>query len=659
MKRKLPLLIFYSFLIIYLELVYKSAVLNNVFSINTLTVIVFSIPFILINTLISSLFKEKINRIISVVLSIFITLIYISQYIYFEFYDSIFSIYSIKEGTGQVFGEFFSAILKMVSDNIWVTLLFLLPFLLFIIFGKKIFNFERNKKASLITSGLSIVSIAICILFVQFYGSGMYSLKRLYKETHAPMITINKVGLLSMEVLDLDRFIFDFEEKLYNINKPTDNKEETKKPEETEEIKYNVLDIDFDKLINEEENSMVKSMHEYFKNVTPTKQNEYTGIFKGKNLIYITAEGFDKIAIDENLTPTLYKLANNGFVFENYYQPLFTVSTSDGEYMFLNSLIPKEGVWSFYRSSNIYLPFGIGNVFKREGYSTVNAYHDHTYTYYNRDKSHPNLGFDKYIGCGNGLEELINCKTWPESDVEMINATVDDYINSDNFMTYYMTVSGHLNYTFTGNYISYKNKDLVKDLPYTDHVKAYLAANIELDRAIESLINKLKEKGKLDDTVIVISPDHYPYGLKTSELNEISDTDRSDKFEMFHTSLILYNSEIEENVKVIKYVSSIDVLPTIYNLFGIKYDSRLLMGRDALSDAEGLVILSDRSFINEFGSYNSITGKYTKFKEDVSNDYIEKLNHEVYQRFTMSSLLLYEKNGVYLDYYRKLGLYED
>lgn len=659
MKRKLPLLIFYSFLIIYLELVYKSAVLNNVFSINTLTVIVFSIPFILINTLISSLFKEKINRIISVVLSIFITLIYISQYIYFEFYDSIFSIYSIKEGTGQVFGEFFSAILKMVLDNIWVTLLFLLPFLLFIIFGKKIFNFERNKKASLITSGLSIVSIAISILFVQFYGSGMYSLKRLYKETHAPMITINKVGLLSMEVLDLDRFIFGFEEKLYNINKPTDNKEETKKPEETEEIKYNVLDIDFDKLINEEENSMVKSMHEYFKNVTPTKQNEYTGIFKGKNLIYITAEGFDKIAIDESLTPTLYKIANNGFVFENYYQPLFTVSTSDGEYMFLNSLIPKEGVWSFYRSSNIYLPFGIGNVFKREGYSTVNAYHDHTYTYYNRDKSHPNLGFDKYIGCGNGLEELINCKTWPESDVEMINATVDDYINSDNFMTYYMTVSGHLNYTFTGNYISYKNKDLVKDLPYTDHVKAYLAANIELDRAIESLINKLKEKGKLDDTVIVISPDHYPYGLKTSELNEISNTDRSDKFEMFHTSLILYNSEIEENVKVIKYVSSIDILPTIYNLFGIKYDSRLLMGRDALSDAEGLVILSDRSFINEFGSYNSITGKYTKFKENVSNDHIEKLNHEVYQRFTMSSLLLYEKNGVYLDYYRKLGLYED
>ena len=116
---------------------------------------------------------------------------------------------------------------------------------------------------------------------------------------------------------------------------------------------------------------------------------------------------------------------------------------------------------------------------------------------------------------------------------------------------------------------------------------------------------------------------------------------------------------MKENVKVSKYVSSIDVLPTVYNLFGIEYDSRLMMGRDALSDSEGLVMLSDRSFINENGSYNSITGEYKSFKSDVSNEYVDNMNYEVYQKFTMSSLLLYEKNGVYLDYYRKLGLYED
>lgn len=654
MKKKLPLVIYFSFLIIYLELVYKVFVLNNVFSINSLTIILFSIPFIMINTILCSLFSNKVNRGISIILSLFLTFIFISQYVYYLFYDSIFSVYSVKEGTGQVFGEFFNAIVKMVSDNVLSIIILLMPFILFLIFGKKIFSFNKGKKSLAIESISLLVFIIVSIITVIFNDKGMYSLKNVYTKTHAPMITINKVGLLSMECLDLERYLFGFKEKLYNV-KPS----ESNKGDDIEEVKYNVLDIDFDKLISEEKDDMVKSMHEYFESVMPTKQNEYTGIFKGKNLIYITAEGFDKIAVNKELTPTLYKLVNNGFVFENYYQPLFSVSTSDGEYMVMNSLIPKEGVWSFYRSSNIYMPFGLGNVFKREGYSPVNAYHDHTYTYYSRDESHPNLGFDKYVGCGNGLEKLMNCKVWPESDIEMIDATINDYIDSDKFMTYYMTVSGHLNYTFSGNSMSYKNRELVKDLSYSEHIKAYLAANIELDRALEKLLIYLEDNKKLDDTVIVISPDHYPYGLKTSELNEISDTDRSDKFEMFHTSLIIYNSEMKENVKVSKYVSSIDVLPTVYNLFGIEYDSRLMMGRDALSDSEGLVMLSDRSFINENGSYNSITGEYKSFKSDVSNEYVDNMNYEVYQKFTMSSLLLYEKNGVYLDYYRKLGLYED
>lgn len=650
MKKKLPLFLHYTFLIIYLEIAYKALVLKNVFSLNTLTILLFSIPFILFATILSSLFNAKINKVISVLNSIFITFIFASQYIYYAFYDSIFSIYSIKAGTGQVFGEFFSAISKMIIDNIWGLLVIILPCILFIIFKSKIFDFTRKKVMFITEIILLIVFFVITKLTVHFNTNGMYSLNRIYNESHAPMITINKVGLLSMEVLDLKRYLFGFEEKLV-----VDNIHEEKpdiKPEKT----YNILDIDFDQLESNEVNETIKTLHQYFKGVTPTEQNEYTGIFKGKNLIYITAEGLDTIAIDKDITPTLYKMVNSGFIFKNYYQPLFTVSTSDGEYMYLNSLIPKEGVWSFYRSSNIKMPFSLGTEFNKLGYDAVNAYHDHTYTYYNRDESHPNLGFNIYKGCGNGLETLMNCKRWPESDVEMIDATINDYIDKDKFMIYYMTVSGHLNYTFSGNSMSYKNKDVVKDLPYSDNVKAYIAANVELDRALEKLLSYLTEKGKLDDTVIVISPDHYPYGLKTYELNEVSKTDRSDKFEMFHTSLILYNSAMKENKVVEKYVSSIDVLPTVYNLFGVNYDSRLLMGTDALSESEGLVMLSDRSWINENGSYNSMTGKFTSFKEGLPEDYVSKINAKVYGKFTTSSLLLYEKNGKYLDYYSKLGI---
>lgn len=645
MKKKLNLIIYFIFLILYLELIYKHFILHNVLSYHTLLIVLFSTTFAVLFTLLSSLGKPKTNRIISIILSIFITLIYISQYVYYKFYNSIYSVFSVIKGTEQVFGGFFSSILIMIKNNILVIIIMLLPLILFIILGKKIFNYNKSKLNNIILSIAFIILFLVKSLIIIFSNNGMYSLHRLYFETHAPMLLINKTGLLSMEVMDVERFIFGFDEK-FEISKETSR--------EKDEIEYNIIDINFDELIENETNEDVIKLHEYFKNAQPTNKNEYTGIFEGKNLIYITAEGFDTIAVDKELTPTLYKLVNNSFIFKNYYQPLYSISTSDGEYMALNGLLPKEGVWSFYRSSFIDMPYGLGNVFKKMGYKEINAYHDHTYKFYDRNLSHPNLGFD-YKGCGNGLEKLINCNIWPESDLEMINATIDDYIDSDSFVTYYMTVSGHLNYTFKDNSMSYKNKDLVSDLPYSEHVKAYLAANIELDRALNALITELENKGKLDDTVIVLSPDHYPYGLTKSELNEISEKDRNDKFENFHTSLIIYNSGMTENVIVDKYVSSIDLLPTIYNLFGIEYDSRLLIGNDALSDSEGLVILSDRSWINENASYNSMTETYTKFK-DVDEDYLNKINEEVYKRFTVSSMLLYEKDGTYLDYYRRLPL---
>lgn len=647
MKKKLPIIIYYTFLIIYLELIYKGFVLHNLLSLNTLRMMLFSLSFICFSSLITSLFSIKVNKILSIILSLFITLIFISQYVYFKFYHSIYSIFSVLKGTEQVFGGFFSSIIIMIKNNIFVILIMLIPLVLFIIFKNKIFNFNKIKRNNIIYLISFFILVSFKFIYITLDKNELYSLNKLYYKTHAPMIMINKTGLLSMEVMDLERFIFGFDEKF-------DNKNLSSQIIIEDNANYNITNIDFDKLISEETNEDIISLHEYFKSVKPTNKNKYTGMFKGKNLIYITAESFDSIAIDKNLTPTLYKLVNNGFIFKNYYQPLYTVSTSDGEYMLMNSLIPKEGVWSFYESSFIKMPYGLGNIFKNLDYDVVNAYHDHTYKFYDRNLSHPNLGF-KYTGCGNGLEKLMNCKSWPESDLEMIDATIDDYINSDNFMIYYMTVSGHLDYSFNSNDMSSKNKEYVKDLPYSKEVKAYLSANLELEKAITKLINVLEENGKLDDTVIVISPDHFPYGLTLDEMNEISKTNRKDKFENYHTSLIVYNSEMEENVIVDKYVSSIDVLPTIYNLFGIEYDSRLLMGKDALSDSDGLVILSDRSWINKKASYNSITDEFKK-TENVTNDYLTKINNDIYNRFTVSSMLLYEKNGKYLDYYRRIAL---
>lgn len=411
----------------------------------------------------------------------------------------------------------------------------------------------------------------------------------------------------------------------------------------------NILTIDFEQLILNEKNDTIKKLHTYFASQTPTNKNEYTGMFAGYNLILITAEGFSPWAVDENITPTLYKLTHEGFLFNNFYTPLWWSSTSDGEYVACTSTIPKGGVISMYVSGKNDMPFCLGNQLGKLNYDCY-AYHNHTYTYYHRDVSHPNMGY-QYKGVGNGLEVT---NTWPESDYEMMVQTIPEYIDQEPFHAYYMTVSGHMNYTFIGNSMSYKNRDAVKDLPYSEEAKAYIACNVELDRALEYLIQELEKAGVAKKTVIALSADHYPYGLEKSKIDEIAGYEVEDNFEIYKNYFILWNAGMKEPIVIDKPCSSLDILPTISNLFGIDYDSRLLMGKDILSDARPLVMFSNRSFITDQVMYNSTNGEITKLTEnELSEKEISNLNKIVKNKFMISSSILEENYYSYLRAYIK------
>lgn len=633
---KYNLLIFNILFILFMDICFKLLAFNNIFNITTLYMILFDLIFAIIITILESLFNEKINKVITFILTIFSSLIIIAQYVYFLYYDTIFSIYSLFHGA-QVFG-FIGSIIEVMLQNILSILLLTIPLITFFFIFKKL-NFERKNYYFNIFSFSASILIYILVIFLLHISnnSKTYSSYGLYFETHVPKLTVRDFGVLTEMRLDLKRTIFGFEEKV-----KFESKEEFIPMEQ--EIIYNEMDIDFDDLILNEKNETIKSMHEYFKNQTPTNQNNYTGMFEGKNLIVLVAEAFSPMSINAELTPTLYKMYNEGFEFTNFYTPVYYVSTSDGEYVSLTSLLPKDGTWSMSTSSKNYLPFVYGNMFKNIGYST-RAYHNGTYTFYNRNLSHPNMGY-KFKACYGGLN--INCGVWPQSDIEMIEKTVDEYINDEHFMTYYMTVSGHLQYTYVGNSMATKNKSYVKDLPYSEKVQAYLATQIELDKALELLIKKLEEAGKLDDTVIAISADHYPYGLTNDEIKSYADYVIDDKFDIHKNSFILWNSEMKKSIKVTKYSSSLDIVPTILNLFNLEYDSRLLIGNDILSDAPGLVIFNDRSWITSNGKYDSVKDEFTPFNNNIDNDYVDNINSEVYNKFLMSKLIL-EK-----DYYRKV-----
>ncbi len=524
-----------------------------------------------------------------------------------------------------------------------------LPLIITLKLYKKI-NLPKESKKNIykITFAAALLQATVSFLVVSFDG-GMLSPSYLYTEVFLIQDSVEKFGLLTTGRLDIKNMLkntnayaeeseqptVETDEILDNNEIPDIVKEEQILEEIEIDYEYNKSDIPFDELIEKESNQKFKGMHEYFKNVEPTKKNKYTGMFKGKNLILITAEGFSPYAVNKDLTPTLYKMQEDGFKFTNFYTPLWGVSTSDGEYVACTGLLPKEGVWSFYKSAENYMPYCMGNQLKNIGYNTY-AYHNHYFDYYFRNESHPNMGYI-YKGLGNGLDVT---ETWPESDIEMMDLSVPEFIDNQPFHTYYMTVSGHLQYNFGGNYIAGKNRELVENLNYSEHVKAYLACNIELDRAMEKLIAYLEEKGIAEDTLIAISPDHYPYGLNKQEIGELAGKEIKSDFDLYKGVFLLWSKGMEP-VEINKVCSSLDIIPTISNLMGLDYDSRLLMGRDILSDSKPLVVFADRSFITDKIIFEAKTERVTnKEGYDVDSSYVKDIINQVKQKFKYSNLIL-------------------
>ncbi|MBQ8233859.1 MAG: LTA synthase family protein [Lachnospiraceae bacterium] len=432
---------------------------------------------------------------------------------------------------------------------------------------------------------------------------------------------------------------------------PESKEDEPKLP--TVDTSPNRFTIDFAMLKSLSNGEETVWLAEYLESQTPTAKNEYTGIFEGHNLIFITAEGFSPYAVREDLTPTLYRLIHSGFDFNNYYVPLWQTSTSDGEYVNCTGLIP-DGQYSMRNSGDNTMVYALPGYFASEGVSSM-AYHNNSLTYYDRHITHNNLGYVFKAARLGGLSQaewgeyifpMENPDTWPASDLEMVQGTLSEYVNLDRFHVYYLTVSGHMNYSFRGNSMASKNREAVEGLEMSENAKAYIACQMELDKALQYLLEQLEAAGKLENTVICLSADHYPYGMSQEQYEELAGKPLGENRDMYRNNLIIWNVKLEENPQVIdKVCCSVDILPTLLNLFGFDFDSRLYAGRDIFSGEEGVVIFNDRSFITDKIIYDRKT-KETVWKNPEEWDapskeaYLEDRKQEVKDRYNFSAYIL-------------------
>jgi len=639
--KKVSVIFIYLISFLYMEILYKIFIYDNLFRVSLINMILFLVPLSLLLGIIVKLFKDsKWNKIIFFIILGIITVWFSAQYVvkdYFDFYISL-STFEVADQLGDFAGKGVIETLKRIPG----ILLFFLPFILTLIFNKRI-NFKQNKtKKSIVLLIMVCISYGVYHLGLNIEKNKSYSSYVLYHNVNDVSLNMENFGVLNTFGIDIKRAIFGFEEKIIinsGLNGEAGNNEEGPIVYE-----YNNLDIDFEKLIENEKDGNLKKLHQYFNSDSGTLQNEYTGMFKGKNLILFMAESYNEIAVNETLTPTLYKLVNSGFVFENFYTPTI-YSTIGGEFQELTGLYAQStSILSKFRGGNISFPQGIGNVFNNLDYSTF-AYHNNAYSFQNRNKYLKSLGFDNFKACYNGLEKLINCKEWPQSDVAMIENTYTDFINEENFMVFYATVSGHSSYNFSSNAAARRNKNeyMQANLPYSSRPAAYIAAQMELDKALELLIQRLDEAGKLEDTVIALVGDHYPYELTIDEINEVSAYKKDSVVTVNKSNFILWNSEMD-TVKISKVGSQLDVIPTIYNTFGIDYDSRLFIGKDILSTEGGLAIFGNRSWVSDKGTYFAASGKFVPIEgAEYEDDYVKNINQIVNNKITMSKLII-EKN---------------
>lgn len=564
------------------------------------------------------------------------------------------------------------------ADGIMHVILFVFPLILWAVFGRKLtrsFGYAKGPgkyTAGLAAAGVSLLALSAILISI---SAGVWN-KESFGRRYSFQNSVASYGLGCTAALDLwhrgnaveeepefvivDELPYDEPVPVYEPDVTASLPEEPSTEVSPEPVVYgvNAYDIDYAALA---QTGPYKNLNAYVASLTPSSQNRYTGLFRGKNLILICAEAFSGFIIDPELTPALYRLTTKGINFNDYYEQA-TAGTTGGEFQLIFGLMPMAGGDSMLTmtAQGSYTNMG-AMLGADDGYYGM-AFHDNDDLYYSRNITHNLLGYSEgFMGFGNGMEKLIS-RAWPESDCEMIQGTLPLYAEHQPFNIYYMTVSGHSRYDFHSNAMSVRNKEVVekwceeKGLDYSDPVKAYIACNMELEYMLEYLLEYLEENGLEDDTVIAMAPDHFPYGLTDGRylgnlpyLDELYGYKVETQLDRDRNKAIIWCGVLEDEDPIIidKPTSPLDILPTLLNLFGCEWDSRLYIGRDVLSNAEGLYFDSGYNWKTEVGTYRAATGVFTPNPgyEEVGEAYIRRHNAIV------ANKIAFNRNVIYNSYY--------
>lgn len=358
---------------------------------------------------------------------------------------------------------------------------------------------------------------------------------------------------------------------------------------------------------------------DFFEEKSLSQDNEMTGIFKDKNVIFVLMESIDYGMISEKYTPTISYMMKNGINFTNHYMPNVGMGYTFNAEFAANTgyYCPSTETSASVFTKNTY-PYALANMADKYGYTSM-SFHFNTRNFYNRATMHHRFGYKDYKSF---MSYLSIEKCVQDSEAIKSDKVYGMMTESEKFLDFIITYSAHLPYDKADNKLNgaLENYSELIDESLDEETMNVLLLAHDTDEFFKILLKRLKEDGLLDNTVIVAFTDHYAYGI--SDKQKILDLrNTSDDEIMEHTPFFIYSTDIKHK-DVTKVTSTIDILPTLVNMLGFE-KTKYYIGNDAFdSNYSGYVYFPNGSWYDGNIYYEPGNSNYS----DELKEYIENMN---------------------------------
>lgn len=401
----------------------------------------------------------------------------------------------------------------------------------------------------------------------------------------------------------------------------------------------------------------LREVKEYYEeNRTVQSVNDYSGIFKGKNVITIHAESLQAFTIGlsfngQEVTPNLNKLVSKGMYFNNFYAQVGVGTSSDSEFTYATSLLPANNGTVFVNYfNNKYAT--IQKMMHDEGYY-VFSMHGNVGDFWNRDTMHINMGYDKFYSRSSFvIDEEYGLGLSDESFFRQVVPMIKDISTSLN-KPYYgtlITLTNHTPWRDTELFSDYDltmtteidGEEVVRDYLEGTMMGNYIKSVNYMDKAIGQFISDMDDEGLLDNTVIVIYGDHdarlgkkqFNYMYNYDPVNDRLLTENDPGYKEFNdydyelskkVPYIIWTKDMDKGMEIDTPMGMIDASVTLGNMLGVY--NKYALGKDIMniSKSDGIVVFKDGSYITDKVYYSAKNGEvYTISNGVISDDYLKK-----------------------------------